>query len=116
LAVGLSGAALSTAAFAFGGPGAGLSAGLGAALATGNLWAWGRIVSALLPEGAGGARAQRPAAWALVAGLKVLAVVSAAWLLMRHGVASAGSMLFGLLSLPIGIAIGPLVSDRNAAP
>jgi hypothetical protein len=51
-----------------------------------------------------------------VAGLKVLAWGAIAWLLMRHGLISVAPLLVGLLSLPIGIAIGSLVSDRSAIP
>jgi hypothetical protein len=35
---------------------------------------------------------------------------------MRHGVVSPLPMLVGFGSLPIGIAIGSLVSDRSAPP
>jgi hypothetical protein len=42
-------------------------------------------------------------------------LLAAAWLLMRHGVVSPVPMLVGFGSLPIGIAIGSLVSDRGAA-
>jgi|HubBroStandDraft_1064217.scaffolds.fasta_scaffold01597_7 hypothetical protein len=112
----LSGGVLSLATLAFFGVRAGLSAALGVALATGNLWAWARIVSALLPGDAGGAQAQSRTAWILVAGLKVLAWIAIAWLLMRHGLVAIAPMMVGLLSLPIGIAIGSLVSDRSAVP
>jgi len=115
LAVGATGGVLTLAAFAFFGSRAGLSAAAGAALAAGNLWAWARIVAALLPEGQGGAKSQSRAAWVLVATLKVLAWVALAWLLMRHGLVEPAPMLVGLLSLPIGIAIGSLVSDRSIA-
>jgi hypothetical protein len=115
MAVGVTGAVLTVAAFAFFGARAGLSAAAGAALGAGNLWAWARIVVALLPEGHGGAKAQSRAAWVLVAALKVLAWVALAWLLMRHGLVEPAPMFAGLLSLPIGIAIGSLVSDRSVA-
>jgi hypothetical protein len=52
----------------------------------------------------------------LVASLKVLAWIAIAWLLMRHGLVAVAPMMVGLLSLPIGIAIGSLVSDRSAVP
>jgi len=115
-AVAMTGGVLATASFAFFGARAGISAAAGAALAGVNLWAWARIVAALLPEDQGGAHAQSRAAWVLVAGLKVLAWVAIAWLLMRHGLVQVGPLLVGLLSLPIGIAIGSLVSDRSAVP
>jgi hypothetical protein len=112
----IAGGVLALAVLAFFGARAGLSAALGAGLAAVNLWAWARIVLALLPDDAARANAQSPAAWVLVAGLKVLAWGAIAWLLMRHGLISVAPLLVGLLSLPIGIAIGSLVSDRSAIP
>jgi hypothetical protein len=103
-----------TALVLFGGAGA-VSAASGAALALGNLWGLARIVAALLPDEKEGARAQSRASWALVAVLKMLALLGVTWLLMRHGWVSPMPMLIGFLSLPIGIAIGSLVSDRTGA-
>jgi hypothetical protein len=111
--------------FAGVGASAAFSVALGAALAAGNLWVLAKVVSALLPEGAEGEspdavqdKAPKPygrAAWALVAALKMVALLSVVWLLMRHGLAAPLPLLIGLLSLPFGIAIGSLVSDRDAA-
>ena len=128
-AVLLSGAALTLPAFALFGPGAAISVAVGAILATGNLWVMGRIVTALLPEDAPEPSPPAPisqaparqapasgrAAWGLVAMLKMLVLLSVVWLLMRHALVAPLPMLVGLLSLPFGIAIGSLVSDRNAA-
>jgi hypothetical protein len=116
VAVALSGLALALAAAAFFGLRAAFSVGVGAALATGNLWALARIVSALLPEGSEGAESQSRAAWALVAVLKMISLLAAAWLLMRGGLVSPLPMLAGFGALPIGIAIGSLVSDRSEPP
>jgi hypothetical protein len=41
-------------------------------------------------------------------------LVVAVWLLMRHGVVSPLPMMVGFGALPIGIAIGSLVSDRRS--
>ncbi len=46
--------------------------------------------------------------------LKMLGLVGGVWLLMRHGVVSPIPMVVGFGSLPIGIVIGSLVSDRSA--
>ena len=113
VAVALTGAALSTGALLFAGLGAAFSVAVGAAIATGNLWALARIIGALLPSGRAGAEAQSKGAWALVAVLKIFALLAAVWLLMRHGVVSPLPMLVGFGALPIGIAIGSLVSDRS---
>ena len=115
-AVVVAGAALAVVALAFAGVTAGLSVLVGAALAAGNLWLLARIVAELLPNDREGAEAQSRAGWALVAVLKMFGLVAIAWLLMRHGIVSPMPMLVGFGALPIGIAIGSLVSDRNAPP
>jgi hypothetical protein len=113
LSVAMTGGVFALSGVAFFGIGAGISVATGTALAAVNLWTWGRIVAALLPADADGAQAQSRAAWVLVAGVKILAWLAVAWLLMRHGLVEAAPLLVGLLSLPIGIAIGSLVSDRD---
>jgi ATP synthase I subunit len=115
-AVTVAGAALGLLALAFASVGAGLSVLAGAALAAGNLWLLARIVSELLPSDRAGAEAQSRGGWALVAALKMFGLVAVAWLLMRHGIVSPMPMLIGFGALPIGIAIGSLVSDRSAPP
>jgi hypothetical protein len=115
-AVIVAGAALGLLALAFASVGTGLSVLAGAALAAGNLWLLARIVSELLPSDRAGAEAQSRGGWALVAALKMFGLVAVAWLLMRHGIVSPMPMLIGFGALPIGIAIGSLVSDRSAPP
>jgi ATP synthase I chain len=110
------GAVLVFGAIAVAGPGTALSVGLGAALAVGNLWALARIVAALLPTDESGADAQSRAAWGVVALLKMVGLLGAAWLLMSSTLVAPLPLLVGFGCLPIGIAIGSLVSDRNAAP
>lgn len=93
------------------GPLTAFSVAVGAAIAAGNLWALARIIAALMPgEGA----PSNGAAWALLGVLKMFALVVVVWLLMRHGVVSALPMMAGFGALPIGIAIGSLVSDRRS--
>jgi hypothetical protein len=115
-AVVIAGAVLVLLALAFASVGAGVSALVGAALAAGNLWLLARIVAELLPNDRAGAESQSRGGWALVAGIKMFGLVALAWLLMRHGIVSPMPMLVGFGALPIGIAIGSLVSDRNAPP
>ena len=112
--VAISGAVLAVGALAVANLWSGFSVAVGAAVATANLWVLARIVHALLPNDAAGARAQSRAGWALVAALKMVGLVGVVWLLMRHGVVSPVPMMVGLGALPIGIAIGSLVSDRTA--
>ncbi|MGA3119631.1 MAG: hypothetical protein ABSF69_02575 [Polyangiaceae bacterium] len=107
------GASLVTAAFA--GPRSAVSVAVAAALAAGNLWALARIVVALLPDDHSGPNTQRRGGWAVLAALKMGGLLAASWLLMRHGVSGPITMAIGFLSLPMGIAIGALVSDRSAA-
>ena len=113
-AVAVAGGAFSATALLFFGLATALSVAVGAAIAVGNLWALARIISALLPSAAEGARAQSRGGWALLAGLKMFGLVGGVWLLMRHGMVSPLPMLAGFGALPIGIAIGSLVSDRSA--
>lgn len=112
--VALIGALEALGALLFSGFGAALSVGAGAALAAGNLWLLARIIAELLPSDAEGAESQSRAGWALVAVLKMFGLLGGAWLLMRHGIVEPLAMLIGFGALPIGIAIGSLVSDRSA--
>jgi hypothetical protein len=113
-AVAIAGGVMTVCAFAVADRSSAFSVAVGAGVATGNLWILARIVHALLPRNAEGARAQSRAGWALVASLKMVALIGGVWLLMRHGVVAPISMMLGFGALPIGIAIGSLVSDRNA--
>ena len=115
-AVVVTGGTLVLVALAFSGAEAALSVAAGSGLAAGNLWLLARIVTALLPDDGPGAEAQSRAGWALVAVLKMLGLLALAWLLMGHGIVSPLPMLVGFGALPIGIAIGSLVSDRSPPP
>jgi hypothetical protein len=113
------GALLTLSSWALFGPGALRSAAIGAALAWGNLWALARIVAALLgdsnesPAGAEPRAGPSARRWAVLAALKMLGLFAIVWLLMREAVVSPIAMLAGFASLPLGIAIGSMVSDRN---
>ncbi|MGA7123840.1 MAG: ATP synthase subunit I [Polyangiaceae bacterium] len=110
------GAALSVGGLVSRGPSAAVSVGVGAAVAATNLWALARIVTALLPSGSkSGARVpSSAAAWSLLAALKMFGLFVVVWMLLRYAVVSPLPMLVGFGALPIGIAIGSLVSDRSA--
>jgi hypothetical protein len=111
--VAATGAVLSLGALLFAGVGTAFSVAVGGGIAAGNLWALARIIRALLPDERAGAEAQSRGGWALLAVLKLFALLAAVWLLMRHGVVSPLPMVVGFGALPIGIAIGSLVSDRS---
>jgi len=115
-AVAVAGGVLSLGALAFFGVTTAFSVAMGAVIAVGNLWILARVIGALLPgddDDAEAARSQSRSAWSLVAILKLFGLVAVVWLLMRHGVVSPLPMLVGFGSLPIGIALGTLVSDRG---
>jgi hypothetical protein len=114
-AVAVAGGVLSLGALAFFGVATAFSVAIGAVIAVGNLWILARVIGALLPgeDEAEAARSQSRSAWSLVAILKLFGLVAVVWLLMRHGVVSPLPMLVGFGSLPIGIALGTLVSDRG---
>ena len=119
IAVGLCGAALSVGAFVSFGRGTSVSVATGAAIATANLLALAYTVSALLPESRSGTQPgsqeqPTPFGWVLVGLLKMFGLVVVVWLLMRHGLVSPVPLLVGFGALPIGIAIGSVVSDRGA--
>jgi hypothetical protein len=116
VAVALCGGALTLGAWILVGSRAALSVAVGAVLAAVNLWALARIVSALLPDGASAARPGGAGRWALLALLKMFALFAAVWLLMRYELVSPLAMLVGFGALPVGIAIGSLVSDRSTPP
>jgi hypothetical protein len=112
-AVAISGGLLTLGALVFGGASSALSVGIGAGLALGNLWALARIVVALLPDGSGRTPGGGLGGWALLGMLKMVGLLGAVWLLMRHRVVSPLPLVIGFGALPIGIAIGALVSDRG---
>ena len=117
VAVAVAGAALALAALPLFGISAAFSVAVGSILATGNLWALARIIAALLPADGDSARQshKNAAAWALLGALKILGLIAVVWGLMQHGIVSPLPMLVGFAALPIGIAIGSLVSNRGPA-
>jgi len=107
LAVAVVGVGLTGGAVSLFGPSVAWSVGVGAALATLNLWALARVI---IGRGGNEAPGRRQG---VLAALKMFGLVAVVWLLMRHGVTAPIPMVVGLGSLPIGIVIGSLVSDRS---
>jgi hypothetical protein len=114
-AVAIAGATLTLGGVAVAGPIPAISVAFGAAIAVINLWVLARVVAALLPRDAGVARAQSRAGWALVAALKMAGLFAVLWVALSRGLVSPLAKLAGFGALPIGIAIGSLVSDRSAS-
>jgi hypothetical protein len=114
-AVCVAGLALAVAGAAIWGPRAGASIAAGAALAAGNLWALARIVAALLPHGHGDAKGSTDSRgpWVVLGLVKTAGLLLAAWVILSYRLAQPLFLLAGFVSLPIGIAIGTLVSDRR---
>jgi hypothetical protein len=113
-----------------------LSVGIGAAIAAANLFVLAQIVAAMVAatsessggaDGAGpdkGEKDARPAdadpapgstagVWGIFAVVKMLVLFAGMWLLMTKGVVAPIPLVVGYGSLPIGIAIGSLVSDKT---
>ena len=95
---------------------AALSVAVGGAIATTNLYVLARIVAALMPgdDGSEAAVTGGTRAWGVLALFKMIALFGGVWMLMSHRLVYPLPMLVGFGALPIGIAIGSLVSDRTA--
>jgi hypothetical protein len=91
---------------------AGISAAVGATIAASNLWALARIVGATARPDA----SKSALAWAMLALVKMLGLFALVWLLVRWGIAQPLPMVLGYGALPIGIAVGSVVSDRTEPP
>jgi lipid-A-disaccharide synthase-like uncharacterized protein len=89
------------------GAGGVVSAGLGAGLAVGNLWAIGRLVRGLL----GG---NRGATWGPLGVLKLLVLFLVLYVLIRHDLAKVLPLAFGYLALPFGIVLSQLRAGSPA--
>jgi hypothetical protein len=83
-----------------------LGVGIGAITATLNLWAFTRIGSAMF------ATQRRPAAWALLAVLKLGLLFGGVFWVLKNEWADPLSFLVGYLSLPIGIVASQLLGLR----
>jgi hypothetical protein len=99
-------AVLALAAFAFFGAGIGAGVLLGGAIATANLWLLGRLVRAMLGQGGS------TAVWAVVAVVKLLALVAGVWAILKSGALSPLSLVGGYTALPIGITLGSLFGPK----
>ena len=106
VAVCVAGVVLSAGALVFAGRQAGISAGIGAAIAALNLWVLGRVV--------GGTES---AAWRTVGLLKMLGLFGGVWLLLTYHLVDPIPLVVGLGALPIGsvsFATGSMLSSGRA--
>ncbi len=106
------GAALTVGAAAFRGEVAALSVAMGGLTALANLYVLSRIVSALAVPFAD-ARSNAAFAWGVIALGKMMVLFGGLWLLMTRHLVDPIALVAGYGSLPIGIAIGAVVSDKT---
>ena len=117
--------AAATLAGAFWSGRAALSVAIGAAIATTNLYVMAQIVAGMIgpSEPAKPASPNEPALaprarsgsgiWGMLAFVTMNVLIGGLWLLMTKGLVAPMGLLAGYGSLPIGIAIGSLVSDKT---
>jgi len=87
----------------------------GGAIAAVNLWIIARIVVHLMPKEEGEEPpASAKGTWAILALLKLIALFGGVYFLMSRHLVDPIPLVVGFGSLPIGIAIGSVVSDRSA--
>jgi len=108
--IALCGAVLCVVVLAVGGTRAGISTGVGAAIALLNLWAL-RSILAILVSAAAGTRSSAGYGFFLVP--KLIALLGIVWLLLVRHLVSAGPLAIGYGALPIGVAIGALVCKKG---
>jgi hypothetical protein len=113
-AVAAIGGALGIGSFSFLGIKTALSVVLMATLAVTNLWVLAKIVNVLVPAD-GSVSGRGGAAWALLGIVKLFAYFGIVYALLQRGLVDGLGLVIGLVSLPLGLAIGSLVSD-TAAP
>ncbi len=95
---------------------AALSVAVGGAIATANLWVLARIVGSLMPAEGEEPRSASNAktAWGVLALLKLTVLFGGVWFLMTNHLVDPIPLVVGFGALPIGIAIGSIVSDRRS--
>ena len=114
VAVALSGGLMAVTAALEWGPRMAVSVGTGASIAASNLYVLTRIVHAMVGDARDAGAGASAGAWGVIALGKMLILFGGIWFLMTRGLVDPIGLLVGYGSLPIGIAIGSIVSDKNA--
>jgi hypothetical protein len=87
-----------------------LGVAIGGALATLNLLVFARIGQAFL------SRKGNTAPWAIIAVIKLVALLGGVWLIIKSGYISGLTLTIGYGSLPIGITLGSLFGPKPPEP
>ena len=107
------GLALAMGSFSFFGTRFALSVTLMSTLGVTNLWVLAKIVGVLVPvEGRGASRGGF--VWGLLGIVKLFVYFGVIYALLSRGLVDGLGLVVGLVSLPIGLAIGTLVNDTSA--
>lgn len=106
IGVAVSAVALSVGAFALFDAPTGAGVLLGGAIATANLWVMARVARAFI------AQKGRAAPWAVIAGIKLVALILGIWLILKSGTVSPLALVVGYGSLPLGITLGSLFGPK----
>ena len=93
---------------------AALSVAVGGAIAAANLWVLARIVGSLMPAEGETVASNAKTAWGVMALLKLTVLFGGVWFLMTKHLVDPIPLVVGFGALPIGIAIGSIVSDRRS--
>ena len=76
---------------------------VGAAVATGNLYALGKIIDAFTGDKPGGG------AWKVFGLVKIIVLFGGVWLLLTKGIVDPIPFVVGLGSLPVGLSISSML-------
>jgi hypothetical protein len=118
VAVALCGGLMSVTAALEWGPRMAVSVGAGASIAASNLYVLSRIVHAMVGDARDGG-SSNAGAWGVITLGKMVFLFGGIWWVMTRSLVDPIGLVVGYGSLPIGIAIGSLVSDKTgerAAP
>lgn len=106
LSVAITGAVLALGALAAYGGRAALGVAIGGAIATANLAVFARIGQAFV------SRRGNTAPWAVIAVVKLVALLGGVWLILKSNIVSGLALTIGYGSLPIGITLGSLFGPK----
>ena len=101
LGVAITALVLTAAAFALFSRPIGMGVALGGSFATANLWIMKRVARAFIAQ-------KGAASWAVVAAIKLLALIGAVWWVLKTELVPGMALFAGYVALPLGITLGTL--------